>query len=355
MHIGTSTPIGNEKPQDTREASLWNERNTDTCRELLHWWYELAAPAEPQNASSHDRERIRAGRLSSIILLIMLFFGATQLPNAFSGTNHSFQLILLVAMAINVGAFILNRLGYVMIVGVTMVIVVEMAFILVVLTSPSPLSAGSLTTFYLIVLTELMAVSLLPPKSVFLVAFCNILFTWAAITFLQHTTDFKLTTPSAYYNALASPLVLQGITAIVTYLWAKGARQAIERAERVAALEHTLAERDRAASEQKQQLEQGIQQILQTHVQVANGNFDVRAPLARENVLWQVAYSLNNLLARLQRATQAENELQRVGTEINRLMVAVRDSKVSRRPIKATKSGTALDTLAQELTGHTLQ
>jgi hypothetical protein len=317
----------------------------------LEWWYRLAAPLEPQHATAQDRERVRAGKLSSIILLIMLCFGLTQLPNALVSVNHFFLFILLTAMAINVGVFVLNRRGEVLMAGIIMVVVVEIAFIMVVLTSPVGLSARSLTIFYLIVLTELMAVSLLPPKSVFLLALCNGVFTWAAISFLRHSADFKLLTPSAYYSALASPLVLQVIVALVTYLWAQGAKQAIERAERVAALERALAERDRAAAEQKHQLEQGIEQILLTHIQVANGNLDVRAPLARENVLWQVAYALNNLLARLQRTTQSENELVRAKMEVMRLMEAVRTAKARRYLLQVPKSGTILDPLAQELTG----
>ncbi len=78
----------------------------------------------------------------------------------------------------------------------------------------------------------------------------------------------------------------------------------------------------------------------------------MRAPLARENVLWQVAYGLNNLLARLQRATQSEHELQRTEVEAARLTEAVRSAKVRRQPIQAQKSGTLLDPLAQELAGN---
>jgi hypothetical protein len=278
----------------------------------------------------------------------MLCFGFTQLPTAFASRNPIYLFTVLIAMAINVGVFVLNRRGAVLAAGIIMVTVVELAFITVVLTSPVGISSRSLTIFHLIVLTELMAVSLLPPQSVFLLALCNAIFTWAAVTFLR-APDFIITTPTAYYSALASPLVLQTVAAIVTYLWAQGAKQAIERAERVAILERTLAERDRAVAEQKQQLEQGIQQILQTHVQVANGNYEARAPLARDNVLWQVAYNLNNLLARLQRASHAEIDLQRAKQDTMRLTEAVRNAKTKRLPLQAARSGTILDPLTQEL------
>lgn len=352
MRLEASTPTDKRQPQNITGSSLWSKQNAGLRRGPLQWWYSLAAPGEPENSTSQDRERVRAGRLSSIILLITFCFGLAQLPNALNSINHLFLFILLTAMAINIVALVFNRLGNVRAVGAVMVVVVELAFILVVVTSPTGLSSRSLTIFYMLVLTELIAVSLLPPKSVFLVALCNGAFTWAAISFLKHTPDLKIATPSSYYSAIAGPLVMQVIVALVTYLWVEGAREAIERAEQVAALERTLAERDRAEAEQKQQLEQGIQQILQTHIQAANGNFEVRAPLARENVLWQVAYSLNNLLARLQRATQSEHELQRTGVEAARLTEAVRSAKVRRQPIQAQKSGTLLDPLAQELAGN---
>lgn len=352
MHIGAPTPANREGPGNAR-ASAWSGSGAGPRKGgLLEWWYNLAAPTEPENSTPQDRELVRAGQLSSIILLIMLCFGLSLLPTALNSINHLFLVIVLTAMAINIVAFMLNRRGKVTLVGILMVVVVETAFILVVLTSPTGISTRTLTTFELITLTELMAVSLLPPKTVFLMALCNALFTWAAITFLHHTADLQIATPATYYSALASPLILQIIVAIVTYLWVQGARQAIERAEKVAALEHDIAERDRAAAEQKEQLEQGIQQILQTHIQAANGNFEARAPLARENVLWQVAYGLNNLLARLQRASQSEGELQRTGKEVGRLVEAVRNSRMRRHPIQAAKSGTILDPLAQELSGN---
>ncbi|HEY0756819.1 MAG TPA: hypothetical protein VGD98_22900 [Ktedonobacteraceae bacterium] len=354
--MGTSNSTNHGQPVSASGEAIWLNQSAGVKGSLLEWWYRLAAPQEPEHSTSYDRERVRAGRLSSIILLLMFCFGLTLLPTALNSmsVNHLFLIILLVAMTINLSAFVLNRQGLVMLVGIFMVITVEISFITITLTSPLGLTTRSLTTFELIILTELMAVSLLPPKSVFLLMLCNNAFTWAAITFMHHTPDLILSPLSAYYSVLASPLILQIIVAIVTYLWVQGARQAIARAEQVAELEHAIAERDREVAEQKVQLEQGIQQILQTQIQAANGNFEVRAPLARDNVLWQVARNLNNLLSRLQRASQAENELQRVDMEVRRLVEAVRNARTWHRPVQAARSGTALDPLVQELNGNAI-
>lgn len=354
MRLGTSGSINEDYPASA--GHMAGQKAAGARNGLLEQWYRLAAPQEPENSTSHDRELVRAGRLSSIILLLMLCFGFTLLPTALNSmnANHLFLIIVLAAMTVNVAAFVLNRRGQVRLVGVGMVVTVEAAFMLVVLTSPLGITTRSLTTFELIILTELMAVSLLPPRSVFLLMACNNVFTISALTFMHHTPDLILSPLSAYYSALASPLILQIIVAIVTYLWVKGAQQAIERAEHVAELERAIAEKDREVAEQKVQLEMGIQQILQTQIQAANGNFEVRAPLARDNVLWQVAHNLNTLLSRLQRMSQSEGELQRVGMEVGRLVEAVRNAKVWRRPIQASRSGTALDPLAQELHGNAL-
>src|SRR5262249_7466284 len=99
-----------------------------------------------------------------------------------------------------------------------------------------------------------------------------------------------------------------------------------DRAEAFALLEHQIAD-------QKRQLDVGIQQILQTHVRAANGDFQARAPQMPGSVLWQISASLNNLLGRLQRAGTAEFRLQRTEEELARLAAALRDAQAGRRPI----------------------
>jgi hypothetical protein len=117
----------------------------------------------------------------------------------------------------------------------------------------------------------------------------------------------------------------------------------------VAALEHAYAA-------QRQQLEVGVQQILQTHVRIANGDYSARAPLTQDNVLWQIAVSLNNLVTRLrtsnQEAGQAAYELARQNDEIQRLAAALRDLQANRRPVWPAPTGTAVDQLILILSGR---
>jgi hypothetical protein len=127
----------------------------------------------------------------------------------------------------------------------------------------------------------------------------------------------------------------------------RGTDQAIRRADRaeeIASLEHTLAD-------QKRQLDIGIQQILQTHVRAANGDYSARAPLGQDNILWQIASSLNNLLSRLQRSGLAEHQLRRTDEEIRRLAAAIDDAQAGRKPIWPAPTGTAADLILERIRG----
>lgn len=136
---------------------------------------------------------------------------------------------------------------------------------------------------------------------------------------------------------------------------------------------------ERVAAQEKRDLELGIEQLLQTHVQIANGNFAARVPLTQEHVLWKIASALNTLLARTQRlnqdmaqvqqmrinaaytvesvqmqAQQITVELQHVQAETAALVEVLRDAKVKERPISVLPSHTLLAPLHKELAGNYL-
>jgi hypothetical protein len=59
---------------------------------------------------------------------------------------------------------------------------------------------------------------------------------------------------------------------------------------RLAALERSMAEQAQIEADQKHQLEASVQQIIQVHTQVANGNFSARVPVDQGNTLWEQAW-----------------------------------------------------------------
>jgi hypothetical protein len=197
------------------------------------------------------------------------------------------------------------------------------------------------------VVAVIVGASILPRIAAFIIAVCNI--GLIAVDFslqpkvgdLMHWMSIEGPLP-----LIARPIALQIIIAVVAYLWVRGTDDAIRRADRaeeLAALEHQMAE-------QKHQLDIGIQQLLQTHVRAANGDFTARAPLRQENVLWQIASSLNNLLARMQRTAQAEHHLARTEDELRRLAAAIDDAQAGRQPLWPAPTGTAADLILERIT-----
>lgn len=193
----------------------------------------------------------------------------------------------------------------------------------------------------------------------------------------QIVTQYQGEADGRVASLRTTELILLGITLIV--LVVEGSFVFRPTAQK---LEQTIADivtLQQAIAQQKQELESGIEQILQTHVQVSNGDFSTRAPLTQDHLLWQIAYSLNNLLARLQSLSHAEVELQRtkldfgrhigsaqaqvqqiktelqqIYTETNHLVEALREAKVREHPIRVPSSRTVLDSLCRELTGNYL-
>jgi hypothetical protein len=246
-------------------------------------------------------------------------------------------------------AGLLNRLGRVAFAGALLVAVAD----LLPLAGVHATSFGGrldvlhLGTFYLLAGSEIVAASVLAPWSVFPVALANSALADATIALMPHTP--ALASVLASNNAqqvYAGPLVMQLIVALVAYLWARStllALQRADRAEELTALEQRELERTR-------ELEEGVHQLLAIHVQLANGNFAVRAPAVRNPLLWQIGNSLNNLIGRLARLAQADYVLRRTHEESHQLAEAIRLRRGGHPANLPAPSGTPLDAVIVALT-----
>jgi hypothetical protein len=115
-----------------------------------------------------------------------------------------------------------------------------------------------------------------------------------------------------------------------------------DRAEEIAELERREAERTR-------ELEEGVRQLLDVHVHLANGDFRVRAEAIRSPLLWQIGSSLNNLIARLSRVAQADFVLRRTQEESHRLAEAIDLWLHGRQAVWPAPSQTPIDPIAETL------
>lgn len=317
----------------------------------LGWWYRLAAPAEPAiSATLKQREAYRRGKLISIALLLLIVVMILVLLTVGIFVNHALIPNLAVMLVVFAIAVFMNRRGNVVVAGILVVLGLDLSIMLDFLSYPQ-LTVFLLPLLDLLVLPELFAVSLLPPRAVFVDALFHITFIVATLTFLfpQSAELHALLQTSSFQDALARPIVVQVAVAVISYLWVNSATQAIERADRattIAALERTMAEQAQIEADQKHQLEASIRQIVQIHARVANGDYSARVPLNQGNTLWEVAGALNNLLSRLQRLQQDSVRLQQLNDAAARCFRAGTQAQNGLIPWRPT--GTPIDALVQQ-------
>lgn len=379
MNVKSSLQDDNLFPSVTPRSSPKRSRPRSWWQMPLHWWYFLTAPPEaPENAPLAQREAARRGHLASVVLFFVILLVLPAIPSAIG--NPILTVILTLVIIMDFVALALNRSGRTNLAGVLVVISIEIGLGSSILTVPGGIGPSNLPMLDLMVQAECVAVSLFLPGSVFLVAIVNSLFFVAVLNLTPITPELAHLLKTDGSRIISSPIILQVIVAIVTYLWVSSANKAIQRADRaeeIAILEQREIEQQQLQIEQKQQLDTGIQLILQTHVQVANGNFTARAPLGKENMLWQIAYSLNNLLARLQSYSEmlgqyqrmqqenyrlhnalqnnmsAQSELQRTREAATRLIELLKQSKDGRVSASSLHSGTVIDAVVTQLSNPT--
>ena len=329
--------------QGFSSTTQWNQRSSSSkeTNRILHLWYQFTSPPEPDAlAPFQERELFRRGRTGSQISIILIILVGISYPAAFAGSNTLLIGILTANLFILIFALVLNRLKRVNIAGVLVVLSVAAGPTTNIITTSGGVNTSALPIFSFLVLPVMCAVSFLPPVWVFVVAAANSLFTVYVLRFFHTSGELHAVINSASIGIITPIILSQWIVAIVAFLWVRGARMAIlraDRAEEIAALEQREIEQQQHQIEQKQQLDADIQLILKTHVEVANGNFAARAPLSKEHILWRIAYSLNNLLARLQNYNQMQTQYQHLQEENYRLQTALQRSAASFKELQRTK------------------
>jgi len=147
------------------------------------------------------------------------------------------------------------------------------------------------------------------------------------------------------------------VVAIVAYLWVRSATTAIARADRaevIAALEHAMAAQQRESRRLSLELTASIEQLVETHRQVAAGDFRARIHLQEDDVLAPVADSLNLLLVRFQRLLDESEELERTKLQSARVVAALREAAGTSQPLRLPEQGvgTPVDLIILELLSY---
>ena len=346
---------GNTRQGDSKASSYLiqpRQRNTSQggVARILQFWYRITSPPEPDNSAPfEERELFRRGRTGSQITIILFILIFISYPAAFAGSNSLLIAILTFNLFILVLALALNRLRMVNIAGIMVVLSLIAGPSVNILTTPGGVNTIALPIFGLLVLPLMCAVSFLPPWWVFVVAAGNCLFTLYVLAFLPSSGELHEILKVAFPGIVTPILLSQGIVSIVAFLWVRGARLALlraDRAEEIAKLEALEIQRQEEQLAMSKQIEEGIQKIITTmNTVVAHNDFSNRVPLSQENILWRASKSINNLLSRLQGLKQSQEELKRTRAIAAEVAQYMREG----RPIQLTSwTGTAFDPVILE-------
>jgi hypothetical protein len=335
-----------------REQTTQNPLRRKATRKRVHWWLRLTSSGWnlPQ-ATLEQREWTRQSQMASWIILGLLVADVVLLPVGIDDPGTLIAIILVGGGLLL--AVWLNRLGLVTWAGTLIIFLICGGVLGSLVMELGGLALDALPAYDLLAIAVIVAASVLPRWSAFVVAAVNVglicldfwLQPYAAN--LQQELQSYPSLLSGALALLARPVALQIVLATVAYLWVRGMQAALaraDRAEELAALEHAIAE-------QRRQLESGVQEILEVLVRVANGQPGARIPVSREQLLWQIASALNNLLNRLQRASLAEQELYRTQEAIGRLVAAIEDVQAGGPPLWPAPTGTQVDLLIERMTG----
>jgi hypothetical protein len=309
-------------------------------------WLRLASWGWDQPQTTIEgREHVRRSQLLAWIALGILFAGLLLLPLG-DGDTAALTAVAVTELGLVI-AVVLNRRGYVNASGTLITVLIIGAVFGGLVGETAGLALDNLPSYDLLAVAVIVAASILPRRSAFVVALVNAALISLDFWFQPHATDLATelnSYPSVLIGSvslLARPVALQIVIAVVAFLWVRGTDNALHRAdqaEELAALEHAIAEERRA-------LERDVQSLLMTHVRVSNGDFNARPGQMQSRELWQVASSLNNLLNRLQKLAQADFQLHRAEQEMQRLIAAVQDMQSGRQPIWPAPSGSIIDPL----------
>jgi hypothetical protein len=330
----------------TQEVSLGDR--------LFGWWYRIAAPpGVPDEAPLQERIRARSGRLTSVVFLIQLIFFMLSLIVALLYAPFTVPADVVIMVMLLIGVF-LNRIGKTVIAGIFVITVLVLGLVADFLVTPGGLNTFLLSFFDFFIGSELVAASLITPWAVLPVTLVNCLITVGLITFMPKTPEvIQLMHDKVFgFYVYSNSVEIQILVSVMIFLWASSTYYEMKRAgtaEEINKLTMEVATQRQAIQEEKQQLEEGIEQIISVQMQVANGNLSARVPLDQHNVLWALAGSLNNLIARLQRWRQDALRLQQNEQALQQLLSNIQMARRQGKPLQPYKTGTSLDPLIQEI------
>ncbi|MGH2508618.1 MAG: hypothetical protein ACRDHZ_14635 [Ktedonobacteraceae bacterium] len=304
---------------DTNDRDSWvhlllGEQNFQRQQGFFPWWYRLTAPPDPGPAASlKQRDLARRSKILSALALFLVLVLLLVAYIAWTGPNKQIITTVYILYPTLFLCLLLNRRGQVNLAGICLITALVGGMYLTLITTAlhGGISPNDKDILYLPFFGELFAAALLPTSAIFIVAGINVSFSIWVLNYAPHTPAFTSLLSTGYFSIMFRVLEIHFIVAAVMWIMAHAFLIALKRADRateLARLQHDLTEAANFKAQEKDKLDRSIAEIVLVHTQVANGQPGARVHLRGENVLWQIAVPLNNLLGRYQQARQEAGE-----------------------------------------------
>ena len=283
------------------------------------WFYLTSIPDPPEGASFVKRETARKSRLISVVACFLLLLFAICLPAAIIVRNVPSLVSTSAILPVTLVAILLNRAGKTFAAGIIIVCASEILLSLVILTT-RPFDVMDMQSYELLVIGELLSVSLLPGRSVFIVALYNSAVILGSLLYQPKTPALLQIVHHQLVAVVLNPVGVQLLVAGVTYLWVSSTLRAIARAdyaEVVAALEQEIGREATLAAEEKHLLEAKINEIVKFHNDAMKSSISAKFPFSEETkVLWPLINVIHSLQRKVQSSFSTDSELRRLKNAI---------------------------------------
>jgi hypothetical protein len=197
-----------------------------------NWWLRLTSmPADPGDTSFDSQEILRRSRLASWLFLGMIVVLLLIAPLAVGSTGTAVAL-LGVFFGIII-AIIFNRIGWVTASAIVLIVMLTAGIFGSIVSEPNGITMFDLPGYDGLMIAVVMAASILPPVSAFIVAAINAGLIVLDYTLQPHAVD--VVANERLYGSvalLARPIAFLFIVAVVSYLWVQGTHREIKRANR---------------------------------------------------------------------------------------------------------------------------
>lgn len=328
------------------------------------WFFYTAPPAPSQDALLRERTQARRGRLTSVITLGLLTLSLIALPIGLLIGDRTLTFGSLLSFFLYLVSLLLfNRFGRIYWAGALILMSFNLLVIPSLLFPSDGLSLADSPNFDLLSISLLIAVAMLPARSVWVMALVNSIFIGLDVLVVPHGGDLGQAIAFAGPGIVSRPMLLEVVVAVVVFVFVRSQEKAIVEADRskeIAKLQQQLLTQKQEVEEQNRRLQASIAPIIETHRRVANGDFSARVPYDTQSVLWQIAGSLNNLVARAQRLRQEvayaqalQTEYYKIQAEVARFLSLFRSARVMahRKPfvVETVPGGTVIDAISYEL------